>query len=227
MDGDRTIWTIGHSNHSAEVFFGFLEWHAIRTVVDVRAIPGSRRHPQFGREALHLSAQARDIAYQWMPALGGRRRTPAGRRSLHVAWEVPAFRAYADYMDTVEFADALAELERAAAEARTAFFCAEVLWWQCHRRLIADRLTVGGWKVLHVDGGGHTAEHRLPEFARVAEGRLIYDVGVTLDLPTAAPPAATSTATARRPRGSAAPLPVSAVPPRAGGSRSRKSRGPR
>lgn len=226
MDGDRTIWTIGHSNHSAEVFFGFLEWHEIRTLVDVRAIPGSRRHPQFGREALHLSAQARDIAYHWMPGLGGRRRAPAGRPSLHVAWEVPAFRAYADYMDTAEFAHALADLERAAAEARTAFFCAEVLWWQCHRRLIADRLTVGGWKVLHVDGGGHTTEHRLPEFARVAEGRLIYDVGVTLDLPNAAP-APAAAAPARRPRGSAAPRSVSAAPPAARGSRSRTSRGPR
>lgn len=215
MDG-RTIWTIGHSNHSAEVFFGFLEWHAIRTIADVRAVPGSRRHPQFGRDALILSAQARDVAYHWMPGLGGRRRSPAGRPSPHVAWEVPAFRAYADYMDTPEFDAALAELERAAREARTAFFCAEALWWQCHRRLVADRLTVGGWEVLHIDSGGHTVPHRLPEFARVVDGRVVYDVGVTLDLPTAAP--------AQRPRRGATPESLSAASPAATGSRSRRSR---
>ena len=101
-----TIYTIGHSNHSAEVFFGFLEWHAIATIADVRAIPGSRRHPQFGREALLLSCQARDIAYHWMPGLGGRRRSRRDQPSPHVAWEVPAFRAYADYTDTPEFAAA-------------------------------------------------------------------------------------------------------------------------
>ncbi len=179
-----TIYTIGHSNHSAEVFFGFLEWHAIRTLVDVRAVPGSRRHPQFGRDAMMLSCRARAIAYHWMPALGGRRRGRRDRPSPHVAWEVPAFRAYADYMDTPEFAAALAELEREAAAAPTAFCCAEALWWQCHRRLIADRLTVQGWTVLHIDSGGHAKQHALPDFARVEGGRLVYDVGVTLELPT-------------------------------------------
>ncbi len=183
---ERTIFTIGHSNHSAEVFFGFLEWHAVRTLADVRAVPGSRRHPQFGREALGLSCQARDVVYHWMPGLGGRRRRRAGAASPHVAWEVPAFRAYADYMDTPEFAAALAELEREAAAAPTAFLCAEALWWQCHRRLVADRLVVAGWTVLHIGSGGHTTPHALPDFARVVEGRIVYDVGVTLELPTAA-----------------------------------------
>jgi uncharacterized protein (DUF488 family) len=189
-----TIYTIGHSNHSSEVFFGLLEGHTIRTIADVRAIPASRRHPQFGREALMLSCQARDVAYQWMPGLGGRRRTRKNQPSPHVAWEVPAFRAYADYADTPAFADALAALERAAMATPTAFFCAEVLWWQCHRRLIADRLLLAGWTVLHIDGGGHTKPHTLPDFARIEGDRLVYDVGVTLDLPT--PP--TRRARARR-----------------------------
>ena len=179
-----TIHTIGHSNHSEVAFFGLLERHTIRTIADVRAIPGSRRHPHFGREALALSSQGRGIAYHWMPELGGRRRQRKDRPSLHVAWEVAAFRAYADYMDTPEFAAALAELEREAAAAPTAFFCAEVLWWQCHRRLIADRLLVEGWTVLHIDGAGNAKPHALPDFARVARGRLVYDVGVTLELPT-------------------------------------------
>ena len=201
MASAGTIYTIGHSTHSSEVFFGFLEWHGIKTLADVRALPGSRRNPQFGRDGMMLSCQARDMTYHWMPALGGRRRSPrvmdarhdsapTSRRrkkdepSRHVAWEVPAFRAYADYMDTPEFAAALAELEREATAAPTAFCCAEALWWQCHRRLIADRLTVQGWTVLHIDSGGHTKQHALPDFARVEGGRLVYDVGVTLELPT-------------------------------------------
>jgi uncharacterized protein (DUF488 family) len=181
-----TIYTIGHSNHPAEVFFDLLASQAIRTLVDVRAIPGSRRHPQFGREALASSAQARGLAYQWMPRLGGRRSRRKNEPSRHVAWQVPAFRAYADYMETPEFAAALAELEREARGAPTAFMCAEALWWQCHRRLIADRLLVEGWTVLHIGSDGKSTPHRLPEFARVENGRLVYDVGVTLELPTGA-----------------------------------------
>jgi uncharacterized protein (DUF488 family) len=176
-----TIYTIGHSNHPAAAFFGLLATNAIRTLVDVRAIPGSRRHPQFGRDALESACRAPGIAYHWMPGLGGRRRSHR-ESSPHVAWQVAAFRAYADYMETPEFGAALVALEDAARAAPTAFMCAEALWWQCHRRLIADRLVVGGWTVLHVDARGGTAPHALPEFARVADGRIVYDVGVTLPL---------------------------------------------
>ena len=178
-----TIFTIGHSNHPAATFFGVLERHAIRTLADVRAIPGSRRHPQFGRDALAAACGERAIAYRWMPGLGGRRRSHLAS-SPHVAWQVPAFRAYADYTETPEFRAALGELTAAAEADPTVFMCAEALWWQCHRRLIADRLVAGGWTVLHIDARGGTTAHALPDFARLADGRLVYDVGVTLPLGT-------------------------------------------
>jgi uncharacterized protein (DUF488 family) len=118
-----------------------------------------------------------------MPDLGGRRRAAkSAAPSRLVAWQVAAFRAYADYAETAEFARARAELEELARAAPTAFMCAEALWWQCHRRLIADHLLVKGWEVRHVGAGSSVAVHTLPEFARVADGRLVYDVGVTLPL---------------------------------------------
>jgi uncharacterized protein (DUF488 family) len=179
--GTIYVYTVGHSNHPAETFFGLLERNGIRALADVRAIPGSRRHPQFGRAALEAACRERRVAYHWMPGLGGRRRS-ALASSPHVAWEVAAFRAYADYMDTPEFTAALGELEAIAATAATAFMCAEALWWQCHRRLIADRLVAGGWSVLHVDARGGTSAHALPDFARVVDGRIVYDVGATPSL---------------------------------------------
>jgi uncharacterized protein (DUF488 family) len=179
-----TIFTIGHSNHPAETFFGLLERNGIRTLADVRAIPGSRRHPQFGREALAAACATHGITYHWLPGLGGRRRSHVAS-SPHVAWQVAAFRAYADYMETPEFQAALTELKQTARAAATAFMCAEALWWQCHRRLIADRLVADGWSVRHVDARGGTSAHALPEFARVVDGQIVYDVGVTpLLLPT-------------------------------------------
>jgi uncharacterized protein (DUF488 family) len=85
-------------------------------------------------------------------------------------------------MDPEEFDGARRELEALAAPKPAAFLCAEGLWWQCHRRLIADSLTAAGWRVAHILPNGALAEHRLPDFARIADGRPVYDVGVTPDL---------------------------------------------
>jgi uncharacterized protein (DUF488 family) len=58
--------------------------------------------------------------------------------------------------------------------------CAEALYWQCYRRLIADRLVALGHEVLHIQTRARAVEHRLPDFARVVDGRLIYDGGAQL-----------------------------------------------
>jgi len=175
------VYSIGHSNVSGDELFARVARAGVRTLVDVRAFPASRRNPQFGRDALAEASGRRGVAYHWMPALGGRRRA-LGSTSPHVAWEVPAFRNYADYADTPEFADALAELEAVARAAPTAFLCAEALWWRCHRRLIADQLLVRGWDVRHIGTDERLTAHRLPDFARVADGRIVYDVGATPSL---------------------------------------------
>jgi uncharacterized protein (DUF488 family) len=176
-----TIYTIGHSTLTADELFAKLAAHDVRGLADVRAFPGSRRHPQFGREALASACRAHGVEYRWMPALGGRRRASSAA-SPHVAWEVPAFRAYADYADTAPFADALGELEAFASATPVAFLCAEALWWQCHRRLISDHLAVAGWRVRHIGRGAKADEHRLPDFARLVDGRLVYDAGTTATL---------------------------------------------
>jgi uncharacterized protein (DUF488 family) len=178
--GRPQIFTVGHSNLSADDFFALLERHAIRTLADVRLIPASRRHPQFGREALAAACAERGIEYHWRKDLGGRRRPVAG--SPHRAWEVDAFRGYADYAETAEFAAALAELEAIARARPTAVMCAEARWWQCHRRLLADRLLVNGWEVLHVMGAAKPSRHELPDFARLDGDRIVYDVGATREL---------------------------------------------
>jgi len=149
----------------------------VRCIADVRAFPTSRRWPHFSRVQLHHGLDQHGIRYEWLPALGGRRRS-ARADSPHTAWTVQAFRNYADYTETPEFADGLQQLLRAAANARTAFMCAEARYWQCHRRLIADRLVVEGYPVVHIESRTRLSAHRLPEFARVVDGHIIYDGGM-------------------------------------------------
>jgi uncharacterized protein (DUF488 family) len=150
-------------------------------VADVRAFPASRRWPHFNRETLAKELKGTGVEYDWIPALGGRRNK--GRPdSPHSAWTVAAFRNYADYTETDEFAQGLEHLLAAARERRTAFMCAEALYWQCHRRLIADQLIVRGHCVLHIQSPERAVEHRFPDFARVVGGRIIYDRGTQLEI---------------------------------------------
>lgn len=169
-----TIWTIGHSTMPIEQLIGDLQREKIELLIDVRRLPGSRRHPWFGAERLAASLREAGLSYLGMgESLGGRRsRGPEG--SPNAAWTNAAFRAYADWMLSDEFAKGVDELKAAAASRRSAVMCSEAVWWRCHRRLIADRLVVDGWVVLHIVGG-QVSEHKLTPWARVEEdGRLSY-----------------------------------------------------
>jgi uncharacterized protein (DUF488 family) len=126
------LYTIGHSTHPIETFLALLRAHAVETLVDVRSFPGSRRHPQFNQRPLAAAIRAAGLAYIHMASLGGRRKN-------HEA-----------YAKTAEFRAALADLERLGRESRVAIMCAESLWWQCHRRIIADDLVKDGFAVTHI-----------------------------------------------------------------------------
>ena len=173
--------TVGHSTLPIEQFLALLRSGATRAIADVRRFPGSRRNPQFGADALARSLAAAGVAYlPFGEELGGRRR-PQGAEAEpqrpavdNSAWSNASFRAYADYMHTAEFERGLERLETTAREQRTAVMCAEAHPSRCHRRLIADAMTVRGWRVLHLLPGRAPEEHALSPHARVEAGRLDY-----------------------------------------------------
>jgi uncharacterized protein (DUF488 family) len=175
------IWSVGHGARPLEEFVATLRAADIKTLADVRSQPGSRRHPHFGAGSLEATLGEIGIAYVHLPDLGGRREPTAD--SPHRALRVAAFRGYADHMSSEEFARGYERLGSLARESGTAFMCAETLWWRCHRRLIADRLTADGWTVTHLLAPGTSAAHVLWDAARTLDGHLVYDAG-TLPLPT-------------------------------------------
>jgi uncharacterized protein (DUF488 family) len=177
----RTLYTIGHSTHPIERFIELLSEHRIVLLADIRSFPSSRKWPQFNQPALKDSVESAGIAYRWFKRLGGRRHSVV-KDSPHVAWEHPAFRSYADYMDTDDFAKGIDELTEIASRERTAIMCSEGLWWRCHRRLVSDKMTVLGWQVMHILPDGKLSEHALTDFARIENGRIIYDRGVSAKL---------------------------------------------
>jgi uncharacterized protein (DUF488 family) len=168
----KTICTIGHSTRSAEEFIVLLEAAGIRLLADVRAYPASRRHPQFGREALTEALNARGIAYAWMgPALGGHREPRADTPNTGLA---PAWRGYADHTQTPRYRAGLAQLEEQALTQPMVYMCAERDPDDCHRNLISDSLVHRGWTVTHIIGADEKRTHRLHPAARSANDGLIY-----------------------------------------------------
>jgi uncharacterized protein (DUF488 family) len=170
------LYTIGHSTHPIETFLNLLSQHRIAVLTDVRWSPGSRRWPQFDQNMLTASVEDAGIEYVWFKTLGGRRHTKISD-SPHSAWNHRSFRSYADYADTPEFSAAIEQLVQKAEAAVTASMCSEGLWWQCHRRIISDHMVVRGWQVQHIMPNGTLVAHSLPQFARVEDGRIIYDGG--------------------------------------------------
>ncbi|HET7571635.1 MAG TPA: DUF488 domain-containing protein [Gaiellaceae bacterium] len=153
------VFTVGHGVRSGEELLEVLREAGVRTLVDVRRFPGSRRHPQFDGAAVAAAVEGVGIGYRHAVELGGRRSGEPGEERFGCI-RVPAFRSYAARMGTREWQDALA---RALAEPAPAFMCAETLWWRCHRRLIAELLHARGHEVVHLLRPGHSEPHRIWE----------------------------------------------------------------
>jgi uncharacterized protein (DUF488 family) len=166
------IFTVGHSTRSQEELIAILKEAGVERLVDVRRFPGSRRHPQFGKEALRAGLAAAGIAYRHEPDLGGRRDPRPD--SLNTAWRVAGFRGYADHMASPEFRAAVERLA-AGSSLPTAVMCAEALPWKCHRQLIADALVARGIEVVHLLAPGQRQAHVLNPSAAVGlDGVLVY-----------------------------------------------------
>lgn len=164
------VYTIGHSTRSLAELVGLLRENGIERLADIRRYPGSRRYPHFSRDALAVELPKAGIDYAHMPELGGRRKPRPD--SPNTAWRNEQFRAYADYMATDEFPEAVDTLLRSPKI--TAIMCAEAVPWRCHRNLVSDELLRRGIEVVHIIGPGATRPHEMNPNARVEGAHLIY-----------------------------------------------------
>jgi len=163
------VFTIGHGTRPADELLECLREAGVRTLMDVRRFPASRRHPQFNGPALRATVETAGIGYRHAEELGGRRSGEPGEERF-ACIEVAAFRSYAARMGTAEWQEALAA---ALAEPSPCFLCAETLWWRCHRRLIAELLHARGHEVVHLLRPSAPAQrHRQWEIAETRNGHL-------------------------------------------------------
>jgi uncharacterized protein (DUF488 family) len=176
------VYTVGHSTRAIEDFIALLKAFDIETLVDVRTIARSRYNPQYKEAELDASLAASGVSYLRLAGLGGLRHTTGA--SVNKGWENLSFRGYADYMQTAPFGEGIAALEALASQRTVAVMCAELVWWRCHRRMIADRLAVDGFDVLHLmTPGAAPSPHKLSPGLVVVVDREIRYPGAQPELP--------------------------------------------
>jgi len=169
----KRLYTIGHGIRSINSFIKTLIENKVKCLVDVRSYPGSRYVPQFNQRRLATSLHKYHIKYIHLSELGGRRRYP---NFHHPSITVAAFASYAEYMMTKDFKIGLAKLKKVARKCRTAIMCAETLYWQCHRRMISDRLEYDKWKVFHLGITKAPIRHTIWNISRRNQSnQIIYD----------------------------------------------------
>jgi uncharacterized protein (DUF488 family) len=150
----KAVFTIGHSNHPISTFIALLRAHKIEALADVRSFPGSRRNPQFNQPALSHSLNDAGISYHHMVSLGGKRESSAMPGTSGGG----RFSSYIEYTKTEQFQLSLEYLEDLTASKRVAVMCAEALWTNCHRSIIAEEMTRHGFTVTHIMSGTHRHE---------------------------------------------------------------------
>ncbi|MHC8508931.1 MAG: DUF488 domain-containing protein [Rhodospirillales bacterium] len=151
------VFTVGHSNHSAEVFLALLKRREITALCDVRSAPYSRFNPQFSRDALARSLGEAGVTYIFLGReLGARTKDTSCYADGQVDYDLLA--------ETALFKRGLARVIEESRTRRVTLMCAEKDPLDCHRTiLVSRRLAEAGVPVTHIlaDGGLETHEAAL------------------------------------------------------------------
>lgn len=170
--GKARVFTVGHSTRPSVELVELLRAYGIRTLVDIRTVPRSRKNPQYNSDVLEGTLDEVGIRYVHLPRLGGLRH--ARKDSPNTAWRNASFRGYADYMATEDFAHGLEALRKLTPDGPLALMCAEAVPWRCHRSLVADALYARGMEVRHITSATRAQPHRLTPFAELHGTQVRY-----------------------------------------------------
>jgi uncharacterized protein (DUF488 family) len=135
-DGNMRIFTIGYEGTTVPEFIAALQKASVERVIDVRALPLSRR-PGFSKSALRAALEQAGIEYVHLKALG----TPAdGRAAARAGRHDELKRIYAGQLELPEAIAQGAQMIELARERPSALLCMEREPAHCHRTLLLDAI---------------------------------------------------------------------------------------
>ena len=140
------IFTIGYEGATIDAFLDTLAEAGVKTLVDVRAVPLSRK-PGFSKRSLAAALAEHGIAYRHLQRLG----TPAEGRNAARAGQTAKMREI--YLGHLEAPDAQAEMAMLADQARespSALLCFERQPVDCHRSVLLEVLDGADLEVEHL-----------------------------------------------------------------------------
>ena len=128
------IFTIGYEGTTVAEFIAALKRAGVERVIDVRALPLSRR-PGFSKTALGAALGEAGIEYVHLKALG----TPAeGRAAARAGRQADLERIYAGQLELPEAIGQSAQMLELARERPSALLCMEREPARCHRTLLIE-----------------------------------------------------------------------------------------
>ncbi len=139
------IFTIGYEATTMAEFLTALKDAGVKQVIDVRALPLSRR-PGFSKSPLRTALDEVGIDYVHLKALG----TPAdGRSAARAGKQDDLRRIYAGQLDLPEAIVQAEQMRELAAARPSALLCYEREPAQCHRSLLLDAVAADA-DVIHL-----------------------------------------------------------------------------
>jgi uncharacterized protein (DUF488 family) len=140
---ERRIFTIGYEGATQREVVAALTGAGVERVIDVRAVPLSRR-PGFSKNVLAAGLREAGIDYLHLKALGT---PPEGREAARSGKHDVLERVYAAQLETPEAALQAAQMLELAAEKPSALLCFERDPAACHRILLRER-AMPEWEVV-------------------------------------------------------------------------------
>ena len=128
------IFTIGYEGTTVAEFLAALGSAGVKRVIDVRALPLSRR-PGFSKSPLRAALEEAGIDYVHLKALGT---PPEGRTAARAGRHTDMARIYAGQLELPEAIAQSAQLLDLAGEKPSAVLCMEREPQRCHRSLLLD-----------------------------------------------------------------------------------------
>jgi uncharacterized protein (DUF488 family) len=168
-DPVKTVATIGYEGTTLSNFIDTLKLAKVQTILDVRAIPLSRRKG-FSKNVLANALEANGIAYFHLRDLGN----PKSGRNAARNGQVSQFqRIFLRHLRTLRARKALKEALGIVSQKYTCLLCLEYCPSECHRSMVADALAKkGNLNIVHLSVQEKGASNGLSKKRERARGNL-------------------------------------------------------